>query len=118
MEDIAVDLAIAAAHVLAQALLDIVSVDDDPEKGKHVLVFGSAGVGKTSFINALTGESMQTNAGTRGVTLKSQEVGVSRDGVDYRIIDTAGLDEADGGDVSGADAVRSLVKLLKCSSEE
>ncbi|CAM9708750.1 unnamed protein product, partial [Ectocarpus sp. 8 AP-2014] len=78
-----------------------------------VLVFGSSGVGKTSFMNALTGGTMPTGSGARGFTLESHEFRASHDGVDYRIVDTAGLNEADHGAVSGIDAVKGLVRLLK-----
>ena len=117
MDELRVLLTIVAAPFVAEAVQDAITVDGDSNKVKHVLVFGSAGVGKTSFVNAVGGESMPTNGGTRGVTLKAQEVLTRRDGVDYRIIDTAGLDEADGGAVSSVGAVTALVKLLKRSKK-
>ena len=117
MKELGALLGIAAASVVAGAVHDAITVDGDYERVKHILVYGSAGVGKTSFVNALSGESIPTNGGARGVTLKSQEVVTRRDGVDYRVIDTAGLDEAHRGAVSSAGAVGALVRLLKRSKD-
>ena len=117
MKELGALLGIAAASVVAGAVHDAITVDGDYERVKHILVYGSAGVGKTSFVNALSGESIPTSGGARGVTLKSQEVVTRRDGVDYRVIDTAGLDEAHRGAVSSAGAVGALVRLLKRSKD-
>eukprot|EP00903_Cladosiphon_okamuranus_P018890 g17373.t1 len=80
---------------------------------KQILVFGSAGTGKTSFINNLTGGNLPTGDGAVGVTLESTEVSIDRDGVEYLFIDTVGLNEAESGGVSGKEAVTALVKLLR-----
>lgn len=88
-------------------------VGGDSSSAKKILVFGSAGTGKTSFVNALSKADMATGSGARGVTFASNEVCVSRDGVDYQIIDTAGLNETAKGRMSDTDAVMSLRKLLQ-----
>ena len=88
---------------------------DDSLMSKKVLVFGSAGTGKTSFVNALTGGVMSTGGGAKGVTFGSSEIFVDHGGVKYSIIDTVGLNEADEGTVSGEDAVKGLVQLLERS---
>lgn len=84
----------------------------DSLTAKQILVFGSAGTGKTSFVNAITGENLPTGDGASGETLASQEVFTSRGRVDYRIIDTVGLNEARNGGVSSAQALTGLVHLL------
>lgn len=86
---------------------------DDSHISKQILVFGSAGTGKTSFVNALTEGKMPTGDGAVGVTFESNAILVNRDGVKYRIIDTVGLNETDKGAVSSEHAVNALVQLLK-----
>lgn len=107
------DLFGPVVEALAGEAVDLIDFGDNPEDVKHVLVFGSSGTGKTSFINALTGLNMKTGSGSRGVTLESHEIGTSHNGVDYRIVDTAGLNEAEHGAVPGVEALKSLVRLLK-----
>lgn len=110
-------LDLAAAHAIAEPTEGDIPVDDHSKDMKTLLVFGSAGTGKTSFVNALTGQSLPTNGGAKGVTLSSQVVLAHHDGVDYRIIDTAGLDEAKGGSVTSVDAVWGIIRLLKRSQQ-
>ncbi|CAN0411322.1 unnamed protein product [Pylaiella littoralis] len=100
-------------ETLFPQVIDRIDFGVDSDAAKHVMVFGSSGTGKTSFVNAITGGNMPTGNGASGVTLESHEFRASHDGVDYRIVDTAGLNEADRGAVSGYDAVKGLVQLLK-----
>lgn len=84
----------------------------------RVLVFGSTGVGKTSFCNALTGGNRPTNNGPFGVTQKTHVYApFTHDGRSIQIIDTAGLHESDGGTVKTEDAIRQLVELLQNSKD-
>lgn len=85
----------------------------DPPDVRNVLVFGSSGVGKTTLINNLAGENFPTGSGAKGTTLETRHVRVDHLEVKYRIFDTAGLNEADKGSVSGTDAVMNLARLLK-----
>jgi predicted GTPase len=68
---------------------------------KTVLVFRAAGQGKTSFVNALTGQRLAVGNGAEGVTLESATVSVWRNSVKYHIIDTVGLNGAGHGQTSG-----------------
>lgn len=70
-----------------------------PENTRNVVVFGSSGVGKTSLVNGLTGQNLEVGGGSRGVTFGCKHVPASYNGNDYDIIDTAGLNEAEGGTV-------------------
>lgn len=104
------DLFARAVHYL-RTILGMVPVKTT--HAKQVLVFGQAGTGKTSLINALTGKNLKTGNSAKGITLTSTEVMCEHDGVDYRIVDTVGLNEADKtGGVSAKESLTALVKLL------
>ena len=79
----------------------------------NVVLFGESGAGKSSIVNMLMGEEVARAASdARGVTLDSQAFDFSIQGVPYRIHDTAGLNEGEGGRVPSRDAIIKLYKLL------
>ena len=85
----------------------------------NVLVFGTAGAGKTSLCNALTGENQKVSASAMGVTFKSytyKDIEFS-EGKLLRITDTVGLNESSRGSIPSRDAVKALIKLLKRSED-
>jgi len=87
-------------------------------KRVRALVFGSAGVGKTSMLNELTNQSLPTSDGAIGCTFETTSFPPSvYDGVTYEFIDTAGLNEPKSGKVSAGVAIRNLLQLLKTSKE-
>jgi predicted GTPase len=74
-----------------------------------IIVFGSSGQGKTSLINLLCNTELPVTNAAAGCTFQSHEVRHEN----LRFIDTCGLDEAGTGTVAPADALLSLVELLK-----
>lgn len=79
----------------------------------NVVLFGESGAGKSSIVNMLMGEEVTRAANdARGVTLESQAFDFSIQGVQYRIHDTAGLNEGEGGRVPSRDAIIKLYRLL------
>lgn len=98
-------------HYLRRTILG--AVDVDTSGAKQVLVFGQSGTGKSTLINALTGSNLKTGSDAKGISLSSTAVTREHNGVNYRIIDTIGLNEADEtSGVCGAEALTALVKLL------
>ena len=82
----------------------------------YILVFGSSGVGKTSMLNALTGENQPTSNSATGCTFQTTLYKpVPKNGVQYGFIDTAGLGEASGGTVDYREARLALIDLLVSS---
>lgn len=81
-------------------------------KTKHILIFGSTGTGKSTLVNHITGSNLTTSNRATGVTLSSTEESKRHNDVDYRIIDTAGLNEGINGTVKHIDALTNLVRLL------
>ena len=82
----------------------------------YILVFGSSGVGKTSMLNALTGENQPTSNLATGCTFQTTcYEPVAKNGVQYRFIDTAGLNEASSGTVHPRKAQKALIDLLVSS---
>jgi hypothetical protein len=80
----------------------------------RVLVFGATGTGKTSLCNALTGKTLPTDNGARGVTAKSHSYPVFQTGYwKIEIIDTVGLHESIHGTVPAEQAVVELIELLE-----
>lgn len=89
---------------------------------RRVLVFGEAGTGKTSMLNALasgkTGERHETSDSMIGCTFKNQKyraIFLSNDGdnrVQYLFVDTVGLNEGKGGQKKSFTAMMELSKFL------
>ena len=85
---------------------------------RRVLVFGSSNAGKTSMINELTGFNYNVNNDAKGCTFETRQVPpVTRGGVQYHFLDTAGLNETDKGTVKSKDAVQNILKLLQHSKD-
>ena len=82
---------------------------------RNVILFGEAGVGKSSVVNMLLGEQRaQTSTSARGCTFESVPYDVDLgEGVSVRVYDTAGLDESSAGAVIPENAVANLYDLLR-----
>ena len=79
----------------------------------YVVVFGGAGAGKTSMLNALTGEEHLTSNTAIGCTFETTLYKPTlRNGIQYKFIDTLALEEASGGTMSNERARSVLVQLL------
>jgi len=84
----------------------------------RVLVFGSAGVGKTSLCNALTGEAKPVGASVNGTTFCSYTYKPMKFGNDEIVFtDTMGLNESDRGSNPSAKALEELTRLLRQSPQ-
>jgi GTPase SAR1 family protein len=84
----------------------------------RVLVFGTAGSGKTSLCNALTNENELIGDGAKGVTLDHHKYKtVELNDKSVSIIDTVGLNESDKGAVKARTAIKLLINLLRDSQE-
>lgn len=80
----------------------------------NIIIFGSSGCGKSSIINMLHGEDIApVSSGARGCTFESKPYTIIIDGREYRIHDTAGLDEGAAGKVSSKEAISKLYQLLR-----
>jgi tRNA U34 5-carboxymethylaminomethyl modifying GTPase MnmE/TrmE len=85
----------------------------------RILVFGSSFSGKTCLINLLAERNMPIGSGSnaRGCTLETTEVEFYRNGTKYIFYDTAGLNEADEGQVNHSDALKKLIELIYKAKE-
>ncbi len=86
----------------------------------RVLVFGTVGTGKTSLCNTLSGADEAVSNQARGVTFTSKVFKPFEDkesGKSIELVDTAGLNEAESGNVPGQEAIKQLAQLLKNSEE-
>ena len=84
-----------------------------------ILVFGSSFSGKTCLINLLAETNMPIGSGSnaRGCTLETTEVEFYRNGTKYIFFDTAGLNEANEGQVNHSDALKKLIDLIYKAKE-
>ena len=80
----------------------------------NVIVFGETGVGKSSILNMLQGES--------GAIVSDQATGVTFDntsyvktirGTTFRVLDTIGLNEGTAGTTTARDAIKGLYNLIR-----
>jgi len=89
----------------------------------HVLVFGSAGVGKTSVINELTGQKKTVGNGAKGVTFETTGFEpIVRNNKRYKFWDTVGLNEPSiqkesSPATSGKESLKLLISFLKNHKE-
>ncbi|EAU92006.2 hypothetical protein CC1G_05993 [Coprinopsis cinerea okayama7 len=80
----------------------------------NLVVFGETGAGKSSFINMLAGRDVtKASSSAKGVTSKNLEFSLKIENQDYRIWDTAGLNETDKGTVSSQKALENLRTLIQ-----
>ena len=80
----------------------------------NIVLFGEAGVGKSSIINMLMGKEVAkaTNDG-QACTLENESYELNIDHVGFRIHDTTGLNDGESGRVPSKEAVVQLFKLLR-----
>jgi len=96
-----VPLAVSAIHGLQSGdLLDAIVAklpapvpesSDEDDATIHLAIVGQPNVGKSSLVNALTGERRAVVASTPGTTRDTTDTSVSSNGRDYVVIDTAGI---------------------------
>ena len=88
---------------------------NEAQKVVKILVFGASGMGKTSMINLLTGQTNEVGNGSlQGCTFETKEISVTKNEKLYIFTDTVGLNEACGGaKVIAADALLALMRLIK-----
>lgn len=113
-------LCVAAAHNrglrgLTTQILEHAGQDDDgvPElevEGVRVAIVGRPNVGKSTLVNRLLGEERQVVFDMPGTTRDAIDIPFERDGVDYVLIDTAGVRRK--GKVSETAEKFSVVKAL------
>ena len=94
-------VAISAAHRRGiDELMDLVleglepaaeAAGDEPARAIRVCVIGRPNVGKSTLINRLVGEERLITFDQPGTTRDAVEVPFTRDGLDYVLIDTAGV---------------------------
>ncbi len=70
--------------------LPIIDLDSEPEEIK-VAIIGRPNVGKSSLLNALTGENRAIVSPVSGTTRDAIDMIVEQNGQRYRLIDTAGI---------------------------
>ena len=95
------------------------TADNDRRK---IIVFGSSGDGKSTVVNCILNHEdvltrpirAKSGSSAIGVTFESTKYKFKVKSLDrkYAIVDTVGLNEADGGRVKSADALRKLTSLI------
>lgn len=84
----------------------------------NIVLFGETGAGKSSVVNLLAGANVaSTSSGSIGCTFKSTAYNVSVDGTMFKLHDTAGLDEGQGGGIVKQHAILQLYELLRKLNE-
>ena len=79
----------------------------------NVIIFGETGAGKSSVVNMLSGgETAEVNSDAKGVTFQHERYVKDIGGRRLNVFDTVGLNEADGGTVSSAQAIGRLYWLM------
>ena len=79
-------------ELLDQLITHLPSVDELPEVEEiKVAIIGRPNVGKSSLLNALTGEKRAIVSPVSGTTRDAIDTVVERNGTTYRLIDTAGI---------------------------
>lgn len=79
----------------------------------NVVIFGETGAGKSSVINMIAGEKIAiTSSSLSGCTFDSTKYMVAINGIQFRLWDTAGLNETEHGTVATKDAIIRLYRLI------
>lgn len=87
---------------------------NEAQKVVKILVFGASGMGKTSMINLLTGQTNEVGNGSlQGCTFETKEISVTKNEKLYIFTDTVGLNEAQNGRVEAGKALIELIELIK-----
>lgn len=71
--------------------LDDIGAPDPEQKGIKVAIVGRPNVGKSTLVNRVLGEERQVVFDMPGTTKDAIDIPFSKDGVDYVLIDTAGV---------------------------
>jgi GTPase SAR1 family protein len=80
----------------------------------NVVIFGETGAGKSSLVNLIGGNDVaQISSRCVGCTFQSTCYTVNIGGKQFKLHDTAGLDEGQGGTVAKHDAIVQLYTLLR-----
>ena len=80
----------------------------EPQRGIRVAIIGRPNVGKSTLLNALTGQERAIVSPVAGTTRDAVDERITRDGTEYVFIDTAGIrrkgkTHADGGEAERGD---------------
>jgi predicted GTPase len=82
-------------------------------QSRNVIMFGDAGVGKSSIINMLHGHAQaRVSDQAEGVTFKNTPYEIAIFNSNFRIFDTCGLNEGGKGTVKAPDAIKALYGLI------
>lgn len=80
----------------------------------NIIIFGETGVGKSSLVNLIAGTDVAaTDSGSAGRTFQSSAYDVFINDTTFKVHDTAGLDEGQGGSVGNQRAIVQLYELLR-----
>lgn len=120
MDSIVVPIVAAVAAGAAKGCAEVAigatlpgSVADSNSTTKTILIFGASGAGKSSLINTLTGSKLDTGGGPKGVSTECSVVKCTYKNITYKIIDTPGLNESQGGTVPAEEACKQVMSVVK-----
>ncbi|KAG1737395.1 P-loop containing nucleoside triphosphate hydrolase protein [Suillus lakei] len=83
-------------------------------KHANIVLFGQAGVGKSSLVNLMAGKDVAgTSMDLKSCTMQWQEYPIEFDGKSYKVFDTVGLEEPQLGIPQYLDAVENAYSLIQ-----
>jgi GTP-binding protein len=91
--------------------------DEDDEDGIcRIAIIGKPNVGKSSLVNAMTGENRVIVSDVAGTTRDSIDTPFSYEGVDYILIDTAGIRRKSrvSDDIERYSVIRAIAAVERC----